>query len=100
MMRILLNIQGYGHGGADLLTSGKNNSGLRIKHQFNYTRLRDALRRVSVETVQRCDASDDIHSILEANVETMPVLLHLNESVASSEEADTEDEITGCVRFI
>ncbi len=98
LVRILLGVQGYGHGGAILLTS--NNSALRFKHRIGYVRLRDALRRLAIETIVRCNAEDEIGELLDTHEQLMPVHLHLDESVASSNEADTEDEVTGCIRFI
>jgi len=99
--RILISVQRYGHGGAILLTPDKRSTGLSIKYPIAYQRLGEALTRLSIHTIQLCDAEDKIdEQYLDTQQETMPVLLHLCETVSSFEKEDTRDEVTGCVRFI
>jgi hypothetical protein len=101
LARILLGLQRYGHGGAILLTPDDRNAGLSIKYPIEYRRLGDALRRLSVQTINLCDAEDEIgEQFLDKNEEAMPVILHLDQAVATFEKADTQDEVTGCIRFI
>jgi hypothetical protein len=99
--RILISVQRYGHGGAILLTPDERNTGLSIKYPIAYRRLGDALTRLSIHTIQLCDAEDTIdEQFLDTQQEAMPVSLHLDETVSSFEKEDTRDEVTGCVRFI
>ena len=99
--RILLGVQRYGHGGAILLTPDNRNTGFSVKYPISYERLSAALHRLSVNAIELCDAEDKIHqSFLGPREEMMPVILHLDQAVSRHEKDDTQDEVTGCVRFI
>jgi len=101
LARILLGVQRYRHGGAILLTPDTRNTGFRVKYAIKYGRLADALSRLSVHTIKLCDTEDEIgQSFLDTYEEAMPVILHLDQAVFSSEKDHTRDEVTGCVRFI
>lgn len=101
LTRILLGIQGYGHGGAVLITPDDDNGGIRLKYEVSYARLRDALKRVALHTIERVHAEDLIDEhYLERNADDIPTILHLDEVVHRAEEEDTSDEITGCVQLI
>jgi hypothetical protein len=99
LSRILIGIRRYGHGGALLLSD--RNAGLKAKYPLRYARLANALLRQGILQVQHTSYSDELmETFVEGRADTLPTGLYLDESVASSELTDTQDEITGCVRFL
>ncbi len=99
LCRILIGIHKYGHGGAVLISD--NSSGLNPKYLLNYDRLADALLRASVLSIQHTSYADVIHEkYLNQQADEIPTDLYLDESVAGTELNDTNDELTGCVRFL
>lgn len=101
LSRILLGVQRYGHGGAIILTPDNSNDGLLIKYPVSYARLGEALVRLSVRTIDRVAAEDEIsENFLDKHKQEIPAQLYLEEIVGRNDGEDTESEITGCVRFI
>lgn len=99
LCRLLISIQHYGHGGAILLAD--NRTGLKSKHSLTYSRLADALSRAAVLNVRKTHYSDEIMSkYIETGADEMPADLYLDESVSDFELAETESEVTGCIRFL
>lgn len=99
LSRILIGIRRYGHGGALLITS--QTAGLRAKYPLRYTRLSEALVRQAALFVRHTNLADDLmERYIEKHQPQIPTLLHLNESVAASDLEDTDNEVTGCVRFL
>jgi DNA integrity scanning protein DisA with diadenylate cyclase activity len=99
LCRILIGIQKYQHGGAVLISDV--DSGLNPKYQLQYHRLADALFRASVLTIEHTSYSDAIHeNYLDKEADDIPAGLYLDESVSETELRDTNDELTGCVRFL
>ena len=99
LSRVLIGIRRYGHGGALLLTD--ETGGLRVKYPLRYTRLSEALVRQGTLRVQHTNYSDTLmEEFIEKRFRTVPTELHLDESVTASELEDTNNEITGCVRFL
>jgi hypothetical protein len=97
--RILIGIQKYQHGGALLISDVE--AGLNPKYQLQYHRLSDALFRASVLTIEHTSYSDSIQEkYLDKKADEIPSDLYLDESVAGTELRDTNDELTGCVRFL
>lgn len=101
LIRILLGVQQYGHGGAILITPDDDNTGLRIKYPNPYGRLATAVKNFAAWTIRRTHAEDEIHEdYIDKDADHVPTILHLDELIFSDEEEDTADEITGCVRLI
>jgi len=99
LCRILIGIHKYEHGGAVLISD--SSTGLNPKYALRYDRLADALFRASVLSIKHTYYSDLIHSeYLDEKVEEIPTGLYLDESVSGTELNDTNDELTGCVRFL
>ena len=99
LCRILIGIHKYEHGGAVLIS--ESSTGLNPKYALRYDRLADALFRASVLSIKHTYYSDLIHSdYLDGEVEGIPTGLYLDESVTGTELNDTNDELTGCVRFL
>jgi hypothetical protein len=99
LCRILISIQRYRHGGALLLST--KTSDLDVKYPINYRRLTTALVNLGIWKIRASLASDDIfENYMETDKESMPVMLHLDETIAEGNSKDCESEITGCVRFI
>jgi len=101
LCRILLNIQGYRHGGAILITPQDNVKGLNVKYKINYKRLHELLNSSAEKTILRCYAEQLIfENYLNKQKEKMPVELYLEESCNRTDEEDITQGITGCIRFI
>jgi hypothetical protein len=99
LCRILIGIQKYHHGGAVLISD--QSTGLNPKYSLSYDRLANALFRASVLTVRHTAYSDLIsEKYLDKEADEIPTGLYLDESVAGTELNDTNDELTGCVRFL
>jgi Probable sensor domain DACNV len=99
LCRILIGIRRYGHGGAILISD--RNIGLKPKYSLQYPRLAKSLVREGILLVQSTASSDIIYEeCLDENEDHIPASLYLDESVAKAELEDTQNEITGCIRFI
>ena len=101
LSRILIGIKRYGHGGAVLLSGDSQD--LTIRYNLQYTRLSEALDRIAVFSIMRCHYSDKIseqYLDTDAKKHSLPISLYLNERVAENDIDETENEITGCVRFL
>lgn len=97
--RILIGIQKYHHGGAVLISDA--GSGLNAKYLLSYSRLADALSRAAVCRIRKTSYSDEIQgSYLDEELDEIPAPLYLDETVAANELEETNNEITGCVRFL
>lgn len=99
LCRVLIGIHKYEHGGAVLISD--DNSGLNPKYSLKYRRLANSLFRASVLSIKHASYSDKIHEkYLEKTAAKLPAGLYLNELVSGNELRDTNDELTGCVRFL
>jgi hypothetical protein len=99
LCRILIGIHKYQHGGAILISNSA--IGLNPKYSLAYDRLADALFRSSVLSIRHTSYSDTIHeNYLDKEVDEIPTELYLSESVDGTDLNDTNDELTGCVRFL
>jgi hypothetical protein len=99
LCRILIGIHKYQHGGAVLISD--ISSGLKPKYSLKYPRLADALFRVSVHSIERTSYEDVIFgNYLDKEADPIPADLYWDEAGSRIELRDTEDEITGCVRFL
>lgn len=97
--RILIGIHRYQHGGAVLISD--QSSGLNPKYSLYYDRLADALLRASVLSIRHAAYSDAIsEKYLDRQADCIPTDLYLNESITGTDLNDTNDELTGCVRFL
>jgi hypothetical protein len=97
--RILIGIHKYQHGGAVLISD--DSSGLNSKYSLKYSRLADALFRAGVLSIEHTSYSDVIHEkYLDGEEDEIPIDLYLDELVSGNELRDTNDELTGCVRFL
>jgi hypothetical protein len=99
--RLLLRMRDLRHGGAVLITPDCSFSGLQQKYGVVYGRLADALRRASIVTVAKTNASDLIHEdYLDSDSLEMPVNLYLDEAVNENELNDILSELDGAIWFI
>lgn len=99
LCRILIGIHKYQHGGAVLISD--ESAGLNPKYSLKYQRLADALFRVSVLSIKHTSYADMIHEkYLDQDADDIPTNLYLSESVDGTTLNDTNDELTGCVRFL
>lgn len=99
LCRILIGIHKYQHGGALLICD--EGAGLNPKYFLKYNRLADALFRSSVLSIRHTSHTDAIHErYLDEEANQIPTELYLSESVDGTSLNDTNDELTGCVRFL
>jgi hypothetical protein len=97
--RILIGIHKYQHGGAVLISD--QSAGLNPKYRLNYDRLAESLFRASVLSIKHTACTDLIHEMhLEDGTDEIPTDLYLEESVTRNNLNDTNNELTGCVRFL
>ena len=101
LCRLLLRIQNYRHGGAILITPDNSFTGLNMKYQIDYARLRIALETRAIATIQETFASDKIfEDYLDQDADEMPVELYLDETVNSNELTESRSELDGTIWFI
>ncbi|MBV8273797.1 MAG: hypothetical protein JO170_00865 [Verrucomicrobia bacterium] len=99
LCRILIGIHRYQHGGAVLISD--DSSHLKPKYSITYGRLADALIRAGVLSIENTSYDDAIfEQYVDKKADEIPVDLYLDEVVTGNELRDTEDELTGCVRFL
>lgn len=99
LCRILIGIHKYQHGGAILISD--DGEDLNPKYSLKYDRLADALFRASVLSIKHTSHSDIIHGdYLDKHIDEIPTSLYLEETVDGTDLNDTNDELTGCVRFL
>jgi hypothetical protein len=99
LCRILIGIHKYQHGGAVLISDDA--AGLNPKYSLKYHRLSDTLFRASVLSITHTSYSDLVHEkYVIKKADEIPTDLYLDESVSGNEFRDTNDELTGCVRFL
>jgi hypothetical protein len=100
LSRVLLRARRYGHGGALLITPDGSLAGLNVKYALPYDRLPSALRTRAVATISYVNASDEIHLLLDDDVDDLPVGLYLDEAVSDSDREENRSEIDGVLWFI
>jgi len=98
LCRILIGIQKYHHGGAVLISD--DDSELNVKYSLSYSRLADALLRAAVLRIRHTSFSDTIYDTYLQETDDIPSDVYLEESVSRTELKDTNDEVTGCIRFV
>lgn len=99
LCRILIGIRRYGHGGAILISD--SHVGLKPKYSLEYPRLAESLFREGILLVQSTATSDVIYEkFLDKQLDHIPSTLYLDNSIETSELEDTQNEVTGCIRFI
>ena len=101
LSRILIGVKRYGHGGAVLLSD--KSDGLTARYDLKYPRLSDALDRLASLSILRTSLSDNIHEkYLDSapSKHSLPLSLYRSEKSIRNEIEETQDEITGGVRFL
>jgi hypothetical protein len=99
LCRILISIRKYHHGGAVLISD--TGLGLNAKYSLPYGRLADAMFREAVCRIENTSYSDEIdETYLDGEADDFPRQLYLDEAVSQNELKETNNEITGCVRFL
>jgi hypothetical protein len=99
LCRILIGIRHYSHGGALLISDSI--TGLAPKYSLTYPRLAEAVTRAGILNVQNTAYSDAIQEdYLDTDLDSLPSSLYLREYVTRTDLKETEDEITGCIRFL
>jgi hypothetical protein len=68
LIRLLLRIRDYGHGGAVLISPTIPDNSLNVKHEIDYDRLASALPAAAQHSMSEGKASDAIHAQAELGV--------------------------------
>lgn len=101
LRRLLLRVQNIRHGGAFLITPDRSQQGLLVKHKVSYGRLRSALQRHAVATLEQTTAGGIIgEEYMERDAEDVPIDLYLNEVVAGYDLEEIRNELTGAIWFV
>jgi hypothetical protein len=83
------------------MTPDNSFSGLNIKYQIDYTRLRAALHTRALAMIQKTFASDKIfENYLDRGADEVPVDLYLDETVSDNELAENQSELDGTIWFV
>jgi len=99
--RLLLRVQNLRHGGAVLITPDTSFKGLNVKYTLLYSRLRSALERQGILSMQSRWARERInYDYLAKSAAQIPVELYLEDSVLEDELADIANELDGVIWFI
>ena len=97
--RILIGIQRYGHGGAVLISDLPD--GLKPKYALSYNRLAASLQRAAIRAIENTLASEEIREKYSlGHQKFLPLELHLREAATNEEIRDSNEEVTGCIRFL
>lgn len=100
LRRLLLRIQGYGHGGAILITPSLRGKRLNIKHQIDYSRLGKAITRVALRENVGSYLYEDVIDCARPVDGAVPRDLYFDYSVNDDELDDAKDELDGTLWFI
>lgn len=99
IIRILLRIQNYSHGGAILIADNVNVD-LDIKYEIEYNRLPDSIQRHMQFVIQNDFCSNAIYNdYVDSDFDEIPISLYLEEAVSNIEKDQTRDELKGAIRF-
>lgn len=97
--RLILRIKNYRHGGSLLLSNERIDSGLNVKYQTTYNRLRLAIINRAVNIANSTSVSNNISNYVERN-ENIPLNMYLEEVAYDDNLNDTKSEIDGSLWFI
>lgn len=101
LSRLLLRIQRYRHGGAILITPDNSLSGLNVKYELPYDRLRSALEENASLRIDQSYFSQAVwQDYVDKDSETIPVDLFLDESIARDNLKDNRRELEGTIWFL
>jgi hypothetical protein len=99
--RILIRSQRYRHGGAILISPDHSRSGLNIKYDMHYTRLRDSLTQYAIAYMTNYKYYESLsHEYLDKNDEFIPTGLYLAETVSSNDINENRGSLDGVSWFI
>jgi hypothetical protein len=100
LCRILLRARRYGHGGAVLVTPDESSQSLNVKYGLNYDRLKTALDTRADTLIRHVAAEDEIHELMEQDVDEVAMGLYLEAAVQGADEDDNRSELDGVIWFI
>jgi hypothetical protein len=101
LMRILIRIQNYGHGGALLIAPEGELHDLTIKYELDYPRLRTALATQGLHQWESGHCTQAIFDYMDDETERqIPIDLYLRKEIAENGLKDSRSEIEGIVWFV
>jgi hypothetical protein len=100
LRRLLLRVQGYGHGGAVLITPSIRATQLNIKHKVDYPRLARCIQKNSVLILRNYDIASEIRSRTDEHHEDLSMGLYLASRAAEGLLEDARSELDGSLWFV
>jgi len=98
--RLLLRIQGYGHGGAFLITPTIRSKQLNVKYGLAYLRLASAVQKVSVLEGRVFQVDEEISELMETQDDSLPRGTYLDSVMMESQQEDATSELNGSLWFV
>jgi len=100
LVRLLLRIQNYGHGGAILITSDSSLRWLDVKYKIHYPRLRSSLETLAYAQIQKLDTWTEIsRSYMEQEAGEIPAQLYLDRLISTTEVEQSQQALDGALWF-
>jgi hypothetical protein len=100
LVRLLLRIQNYGHGGAILITPESSLHWLDVKYEVYYPRLRSSLETLAYAQIQKLDTWAEIgRSYLEHEADEIPTQLYLDRLISATEVEQSQRALDGALWF-
>lgn len=101
LSRVLLRVQNYRHGGILLIPADSGATGLNVKFPLRYDRLRTALAKRAANVLRNTlTAEFIIEDYMDADLEEMPVALHVENEVSRDDFEGNLLELDGATRFV
>ena len=101
LCRLLLRIQGLGHGGALLIAPNRSFEDLNVKYKIRYERLRTALEWQNYYYTLRSHATQEILGICSnRKAKDIPVDLYSDETVNARHYRGCLNELDGAIGFV
>jgi hypothetical protein len=99
LSRILLKIQGYGHGGTLLITNDLKTD-LKTKYEISYNRLEMAMLHLLKASILHNSVTDDLQQSENNGDEHIPMEDYQDYASSLSDLEEAQNELKGAIRFI
>lgn len=101
LARLLLRAQNFRHGGAILITPDSSSDKLAVRQSIQYPRLRHALQRQGVRTIQLAVCHAKIQDdCIDKEAKEIPIMYYRDELRGNDELNDSRNELDGTIWFI
>lgn len=100
LCRLLLRTQSYHHGGAFLITLNNLGTGLNIKYDLDYSRIRVALQRRSVINFKKIHLINEILDKENNKINQISPEQFIDKNTFDQEYDECSSELDGCIWFV